>query len=98
MASTSAEVDVNEYPQVDPNDYPHMEIPFEPEMDEMVEAIMEATDPDADDIKQEACTALYEGSRISRLKTLLALLNLQASFGWSDKNVTELFRYRLSDV
>jgi hypothetical protein len=98
MASTSPEVHANEYPQVESNDYPHMEIPFEPEMDEMVEAIMEATDPVADDIKQEARTPLYEGSRISRLKTLLALLNLQASFGWSDKSVTELFRYASSDV
>ena len=66
---------------------------LEEEMNDMVEAIFEATDPIADDMKQEARTALYEGSRISRLKTVLALLNLQASFGWSDKSVTELFRY-----
>ncbi|MCO5598267.1 hypothetical protein L7F22_052359 [Adiantum nelumboides] len=65
---------------------------LESEMNDMVEAIFEATDPTADDMKQEARTALYEGSRISRLKTVLALLNLQASFGWSDKSVTELFR------
>ncbi|MCO5604269.1 hypothetical protein L7F22_058434 [Adiantum nelumboides] len=66
---------------------------LESEMNDMVEAIFEATDPTADDMKQEARTALYEGSRISRLKTVLALLNLQASFGWSDKSVTELFRW-----
>ncbi|MCO5552131.1 hypothetical protein L7F22_005641 [Adiantum nelumboides] len=54
---------------------------LESEMNDMVEAIFEATDPTTDDMKQEARTALYEGSRISRLKTVLALLNLQASFG-----------------
>ena len=69
---------------------------LESEMNDMVEAIFEAIDPIADDMKQEARTALYEGSRISRLKTVLALLNLQASFGWSDKSVTELFRYNLT--
>ncbi|MCO5579664.1 hypothetical protein L7F22_033521 [Adiantum nelumboides] len=53
---------------------------LESKMNDMVEAIFEATDPTADDMKQEARTALYEGSRISRLKTVLALLNLQASF------------------
>ena len=40
MASTSLEVHANEYPQVESNDYLHMEIPFEPEMDEMIEAII----------------------------------------------------------
>lgn len=98
MASTSLDVHANEYPQVESNEYSTGGIPFEPEMDDMVEAIMEATDPVADDIKQEARMPLYEGSRISRLKTLLALLNLQASFGWSDKSVTELFRYASSNM
>ncbi|MCO5576611.1 hypothetical protein L7F22_030426 [Adiantum nelumboides] len=49
---------------------------LESKMNDMVEAIFEATDPTADDMKQETRTALYEGSRISRLKTVLALLNL----------------------
>lgn len=88
MSPTSPEVHANEYPKVESNDYPHMEIPFEPDMDEMVEAIMESIDLVADDMKQEVCIVLYEGSRISCLKTLLALLNLQASFEWSDKSVT----------
>ena len=70
-----------------------MDIPFETDMDEMVEAIMKATDRVVDDIKQEARTTLYEGSRISCMKSLLALLNLQASFGRSDKSVTKLFKY-----
>ena len=64
----------------------------------MVESIIEATDLVAANIKQEARMTVYEGSRISCLKTFLALLNLQASFIWSDKSVTELFRYRSSDV
>ncbi len=82
-------------PPDESDEHPSVEM-LESEMNDMVEAIFEATDPIADDMKQEARTTLYEGSRISRLKTVLALLNLQASFGWSDKSVTELFRYNLT--
>ena len=61
-------------------------------MHDMVEAIMEVADPRVNDMKEEAHIPLYEGSKISHLKTMLLLLNLQASFGWSDKSVTKLFK------
>lgn len=69
----------------------HVEM-LEPEMEDMLETILEENNLVATDMKHNACTPLYEGSRISCLKTVLELLNLQASFGWSDKSVTELFR------
>ena len=92
MTPSSSNTHTNEYPPDESDEDLPVEM-LEPEMNDMVEAIFEDTDPIADDMKEEARTALYEGSRISRLKTVLALLNLQASFGWSDKSVTELFRY-----
>ena len=34
---------------------------------------------------------LYEGAKVSKLRTLLGILNLQSVYGWSDASVTALF-------
>ncbi|WP_129259384.1 hypothetical protein [Enterobacter cloacae complex sp. GF14B] len=65
---------------------------FEPEIDEMIETIMDSERLIYDDMKSEADTPLYNGARVSRLKALLVLLNMQTKFGWSDTSVTALFR------
>ena len=44
-----------------------------------------------DDLQTDAQTPLYVGCKsFSRLSTVLALVNLKARFGWSDKSFTEL--------
>ncbi|MCO5563760.1 hypothetical protein L7F22_017407 [Adiantum nelumboides] len=80
MTPSSPVVHTIEVAPLEESDEDPSDMMLESEMNDMVEAIFEATDPTTDDMKQEARTALYEGSRISRLKTVLALLNLQASF------------------
>ncbi|MCO5549938.1 hypothetical protein L7F22_003415 [Adiantum nelumboides] len=42
--------------------------------------------------KSSAVKLLYEGARVSRLRVLLGLLNLQTIYGWSDVSVTALFQ------
>ncbi|MCO5588647.1 hypothetical protein L7F22_042604 [Adiantum nelumboides] len=39
-----------------------------------------------DEIKEQCSKLLYEGARVSRLRVLLGLLNLQTIYGWSDVN------------
>ncbi|MCO5571205.1 hypothetical protein L7F22_024940 [Adiantum nelumboides] len=45
-----------------------------------------------DEIKEQCSKLLYEGARVSRLRVLLGLLNLQTIYGWSDVSVTALFQ------
>ena len=98
MPPSSPDVHANQYPKVESIACLHLEAPFEQDMHDMVEAIMEVADPYADDMKEESHIPLYEGSKISRLKMMLLLLNLQASFGWSDKSVTELFKFLKTQI
>ena len=42
---------------------------------------------------RDACKApLYEGAKVSKLRAVLSILNLQATFGWSDASVFPLFQ------
>ena len=43
------------------------------------------------EIKDTCNEMLYEGAKVSRIRTLLALMNLQSIYGWSDASVTALF-------
>ena len=74
-------------------------------MDEMIEALVENVLPDdanpresrAHDAKEEfirkTCKEpLYVGAKVSKLRALLSVLNLQATFGWSDASVSALFQ------
>lgn len=44
-------------------------------------------------LRKEADTPLYPGASISRLATSILILNLQATYKWSDRSVTSLFGY-----
>ncbi|MCO5578738.1 hypothetical protein L7F22_032583 [Adiantum nelumboides] len=45
-----------------------------------------------DEIKEQCSKLLYEGARVSRLRVLLGLLNLQTIYGWSYVSVIALFQ------
>ncbi|MCO5566700.1 hypothetical protein L7F22_020378 [Adiantum nelumboides] len=49
-------------------------------------------DPEGEKMRTLARMPLYNGAKISVLRTALAMLNLQSIYGWSNTNVTELFR------
>ena len=77
-------------------------------MDDMIEALVtntmptntkggEASRPHVQDPKEQfirnACKEpLYQGAKVSKLRALLSILNLQATFGWSDASVSALFQ------
>ena len=45
------------------------------------------------DACKDACKApLYEGTKNSKLRAVLLILNLQATFGWSDASFSALFQ------
>ena len=66
---------------------------LEPELEDMIESLLPTDSESQDPLIAEAAIPLYDGSQVSRLKTLLALLSIQTKYGWSDASVTELFRY-----
>ena len=43
------------------------------------------------EIKDTCNEMLYKGAKVSKIRTLLALMNLQSVYGWSDASVTTLF-------
>ncbi len=43
------------------------------------------------EIKDTCNEMLYEGAKVSKIRTLLALMNLQSIYGWSDASITALF-------
>lgn len=51
-----------------------------------------AQDPKEQFIKNACKEPLYEGAKVSKLRALLSILNLQATFGWSDASVSALFQ------
>ena len=51
-----------------------------------------ATDPKEEFIKDACKEPLYEGAKVSKLRALLSILNLQATFGWFDASVSALFQ------
>ena len=44
------------------------------------------------EIKDQCNKLLYEGAKVSKLRVLLGLLNLQTIYGWSNVSVTALFQ------
>ena len=44
------------------------------------------------EIKEQCNKLLFEGAKVSKLRVLLGLLNLQTIYGWSDVSVTALFQ------
>ena len=55
------------------------------------EGFLEAHAPYHDDLKTNSKLSLYEGCvNFTRLSAVLALVNLKARFGWSDKSLTDL--------
>ncbi|MCO5564406.1 hypothetical protein L7F22_018067 [Adiantum nelumboides] len=79
-------------PSEEDSDHCPNEAMFELEIDEMIETIMDSERLIYDDMKSEADTLLYDGVRVSRLKALLILLNMQAKFERSDTSIRALFR------
>ena len=43
-------------------------------------------------IKEQCNKLLYKGEKVSKLRVLLGLLNLQTIYGWSDVSVIALFQ------
>ena len=55
------------------------------------EGFLEANGPYYDELKTDSKVPLYLGcTMFTRLSTVLALVNLKARFGWSDKSFTKL--------
>ena len=44
------------------------------------------------EIKEQCNKLLFEGAKVSKLRVLLGLLNLQTIYGWSDVSLTALFQ------
>ena len=78
---------------------------FDDAMDDMIEALVTNSMPTysrighsrEQDLKEQfirdACKApLYEGAKVSKLRAVLSILNLQATFGWSDASVSALLQ------
>ena len=78
---------------------------FNDAMDDMIEALVTNSMPTysrtrhsreqdpKEQIIRDACKApLYEGAKVSKLRAVLSLLNLQATFGWSDASVYALLQ------
>ena len=51
-----------------------------------------AQDPKEQFIKNACKEPLYEGAKVSKLRALLSILNLQETFGWFDGSFTALFQ------
>ena len=73
-------------------------------MDDMIEALVTNSVPTESNVRhsreqdpkeqfiRDACKApLYEGAKVSKLRAVLSILNLQATFGWSEASVSALF-------
>lgn len=73
-------------------------------MEDMIEALVENVLPDEaipkkskardkmEDFVRKTCKEpLYVGANVSKLRTMLSILNLQATFGWSNASVSALF-------
>ena len=56
-------------------------------------ACEEAAQKTKDSLLEAAHTALYEGCSYSILRASLEILNIQATFGWSNAGVDALLRY-----
>ena len=50
-------------------------------------------DNDEDRLKEASSIPLYNTRNVFRLSTMLLILNLQATYAWSDSSVDALFRY-----
>ena len=44
------------------------------------------------EIKEQCNQMLYEGTKVSKVRVLLSLLNLQTVYGWSNVSVLALFQ------
>ena len=65
------------------------------------EQMQEGDDEDAHASRRQECEKeirercnemLYDGAKVSKLRTMLGLLNLQSIYGWSDASDTALFQ------
>ena len=61
------------------------------------EGFLEANGPYYDELKIDSKVPLYVGcTTFTQLSTVLALVNLKARFGWSDKRVTSVIEQNAS--